>query len=130
MLKFFLVAVGLLALIVFVAGRRGDDRAAFGKCIEKHGVVVGDSTEFSDLTSGIDGYDSVGQMLDEHSLSIRTPDSEGFAFVTQSEDDAREADSVLSGYLSGYTTQRAGKVVVAWSVGPEDAAASAVRACA
>jgi hypothetical protein len=128
--KFFLIAVGVVALIVFFASRGGDARAAFAKCVEKRGVVVGDSREFRNLYAGIGAYEGIAKKLDDRSISIRTPESEGLALVTGSESDARDTQRAFDEFLSGYTTQRAGNVVVAWSSGPDDRAAAAVGSCA
>jgi hypothetical protein len=124
-----IVVVLAVAFIAFI-DRRGGDRDAFAECVEKRGAVVGDSSEFADLYAGMGAYEGIAKELDERSVSIRTPDSEGLALVTGSDSDARDAQRAFDEFLAGYTTQRAGNVVVAWSLGPEPSASSAVTACA
>jgi hypothetical protein len=127
--KLFLASLAVVALVVFLANRGGVDRSAFGKCIEKEGVVVADSSEFSELTAEVGMHPSLGEELDKHSLSLQTPDSSGLALITQSEDDARNASDAFEEFNSSYTMQRSGNVVVAWMVGPDERAAAAVRSC-
>lgn len=130
MFKLILAVVVVAVAFFALVDRRGRDRDAFASCLEKRGAVVGDSTEFSQLYAGMGGFEGIAKDLDKHSVSIRTPDSEGLAMVTGSDSDARDAQRAFDEFLSGYTTERAGKIVVAWSVGPEESASSAVRSCA
>lgn len=130
MFKPILVVVVIAVAFVAFLDRRGGDRDAFASCVEKRGAVVGDSTEFAELYAGMGAYEGIAKDLDDRSVAIRTPDSEGLAFVTGSDSDAQNAQRAFDQFLTGYTTQRAGKVVVAWSVGPEPSASSAVMSCA
>ena len=127
--KFILIALGFVALVAFFAGRDGVDRSAFGKCVEKRGIAVADSTEFATLASQTGLHGSLGEELDDHSLSLRTPVSEGLAFVAESDNDATDVNRAFVDFTSGYTMQLSGNVVVAWSSGPDDTAAAAVRSC-
>ena len=131
MLKLLAAAVAVLFVIVVVHGRASSD--ALGKCLEKKGVNVTDSDEVTKMVREVGGSDSqvnLAKEIDDRSMLVRYGSSEGIAFVAQSDDDAREISDFFDLYVSGFAAERTGKVVVAWSSGPDDAASSAVSSCA
>lgn len=130
MLKVLAAAVALLFLIVVFHGRTSSD--ALGKCLEKKGMTVSHSDEVTKMVREVGGSDpqvNLAKEVDDRSFWIRYGSTEGLAFVAQSDDDAREIVDFFDLYVTGFAAERTGKVVVAWSSGPEEAAASAVSSC-
>ncbi len=130
MLKFLAVAVAVLLVVVVVHGRTSSD--ALGKCLERKGMTVNDSSEVEKMVREVGGSDpqvNLAKEIDDRSFLIRYGSSEGIAFVAQSDDDAREISDFFGLYVTGFAAERTGKVVVAWSSGPDEAASSAVSSC-